>query len=824
MIDLIHGENIIYVRIDWENYPSEKTPVNDYNLNKMDLALHLLDERVVWLNENKFDRSESFKLIKNIDLDEETGIFTITYYDNTTKTIDTILEKVATNWDYDKVSQQLVITLDDGTVKNVDLSALITQYEFMTSDTISFEVQPDGKVKAIVREGSIQEKHLRPDYLADIRIESSKAEMSSNLAGEKALDSENSALMSKSYSDGDSGVREGEETDNAKYYSEQAKIYYDNLQQAGTVTGVKGDSETEYRGGNVNLTAEDVGALPISGGTMTGRIQIPSKALNWNEGKELSNAAIGIIRPYSPNAYFSVIADKTVSNYIWSLGSIQDEVGIYGYTKDGATPHWKFAIDAATGNITTGGGINANGQILCHGSYNSSASGRFSTSAIQVRENNLVTNTQSDIGYAPSIGFHWANAIAGTLCLGIDGKFRFLGQSGNTGTLIANLEGNASTATTATKATQDGSGNVITNTYAKKSIYGDTSVSLGRKSGTTVGTNSFAAGYNVEASSSYSHAEGYSTTASSSYSHAEGYSTTASSSSSHAEGSGTTANGTNSHAEGGSTTANGYSSHAEGSYTTASNYASHACGKYNKSMVNGGSSSNQTGDAFVIGNGTGNTSRSNALRVTYKGDILGTKAFQSSGADYAEFIKPWADGNPDNEDRVGYFVTIKNGHLHKANEGDYITGITSGNPSVVGNADEDYYWRYERDNFNRIVMEDVPETVQAADDEGKPLFDEETHEPIMVETGNIIPNARMKLAKDYDPSLQESYVERKDRKEWDYVGMLGVLPVRDDGSCIPGQFCRCKIGGIATLSVERNFDTYMVLERISDNIVSVILK
>ena len=625
-----------------------------------------------------------------------------------------------------------------------------------------------------------------------------------------------------------------------------------NLSSLGVVTGVKGDSETEYRGGNVNLTAEDVGALPISGGTMTGRIQIPSKALSWNEGKELSNAAIGIIRPYSPNAYFSVIADKTVSNYIWSLGSIQDEVGIYGYTKDGATPHWKFAIDATTGNITTGGRINANGQILCHGSYTSEAINRFGASAIQVRENNLVKNTQSDIGYAPSIGFHWAERAAGTLCLGVDSKLRFLYQAGNTGTIIANLEGNASTATTATKATQDGSGNVITSTYAKKSIYGDTSVSLGRKIGTTVGENSFAVGYNVEASGGRSHAEGGSTTASGScshaegvstiasndYSHAEGGSTTASGSYSHAEGNSTTASGSYSHAEGYHTTANGFYSHAEGYYTTASgsrshaegyytkadNNASYACGKYNKSMVNGGSSFDQIGDAFVIGNGTGNTSRSNALRVTYKGDILGTKAFQSSGADYAEFIKPWADGNPDNEDRVGYFVTIKDGYLHKANEGAYITGITSGNPSVVGNADEDYYWRYERDNFNRIVMEDVPETVQATDDEENPLFDEETHEPIMVETGNIIPNARMKLAKDYDPSLQESYVERKDRKEWDYVGMLGVLPVRDDGSCIPGQFCKSKNGGIATLADEKNFNTYMVIERIAENIVAVILK
>jgi hypothetical protein len=220
---MVHGDNIIYIRIDWENYPSDKTPVNERNLNKMDLAIHLLDERVVWLNENKFDKTESFKLVKNIDLDEESGIFTITYYDNTTKTIDTILEKIATNWDYDKVSQQLIITLDDGTVKRVDLSALITQYEFMTSETIFFEVQQDGKVKAMVREGSIQEKHLRPDYLADIKVEVAKANKSATQAATSASESAGSATLSKSWAVGDTGIRDEENTDNSKYYAEQSK-------------------------------------------------------------------------------------------------------------------------------------------------------------------------------------------------------------------------------------------------------------------------------------------------------------------------------------------------------------------------------------------------------------------------------------------------------------------------------------------------------------------------------------------------------------------------------------------------------------------------
>ncbi len=173
---------------------------------------------------------------------------------------------------------------------------------------------------------------------------------------------------------------------------------------------------------------------------------------------------------------------------------------------------------------------------------------------------------------------------------------------------------------------------------------------------------------------------------------------------------------------------------------------------------------------------------------------------------------------------MGYFVTVKDGLLYKANDGEYIAGITSGNPSIVGNADEDYYWRYERDEFNRIVMEGVPETVQLEDEDGNPVFDEETHEPVMVETGNIVPNARMKLAEGYDPSLQESYIERKYRKEWDYVGMLGVLPVRDDGTCIPNHFCKCGGNGIATFSSERGFDTFYVMDRVSENVISVIIK
>lgn len=262
------------------------------------------------------------------------------------------------------------------------------------------------------------------------------------------------------------------------------------------------------------------------------------------------------------------------------------------------------------------------------------------------------------------------------------------------------------------------------------------------------------------------------------------------------------------HAEGCRTVASGDCAHAGGRGTIANGIAQTAIGRFNIGDTNGGFA-----NPLIVGIGTSEDVRSNGFRVSASGAVYAKGEYNSSGADYAEFIKEWWDGNPDNEDRVGYFVTVKDGYLHKANEGDYIVGITSGNPSVVGNADEEYYWRWERDDFNRIIYEEVPELTEKFD-ENKMLA--------MVETGRTI--SVMKQSENYDSSKQQSYVERKNRPEWDAVGMIGVLPVRDDGTCIPGRYCKCADGGIATLAAERSFDTYMVIDRVTENIVSVILK
>lgn len=176
-----------YSRINWENSPSEATPINEDNLNRIDAGLDETDNRIITLDTTKLDKVDAQMLVKQISYNQANGVFTITYFNGTTFTIDTVLEKLAVNFDFDPIEQRLIIVLDDGTEKYVDLSALLTQYEFLDSETISFVLGEDGKVTAKVKEGSIEEKHLRPDYLAEIKVEAGKAQAASQEAAQSEI-------------------------------------------------------------------------------------------------------------------------------------------------------------------------------------------------------------------------------------------------------------------------------------------------------------------------------------------------------------------------------------------------------------------------------------------------------------------------------------------------------------------------------------------------------------------------------------------------------------------------------------------------------------
>ena len=413
--------NKAHIDINWENYPSDETPLNERNLNKMDGSIDIIDDRVITLDTTKATKAEVATLVADVTFEESTGIITITKKNGSKITIDTQMEKIAINFDYNPTTQQIILTLIDGTKQYIDLSALITQYEFLDSDTVAFYIDKDGKVSATVKEGSIEEKHLEPNYLAKIKVEVAKSESSQQAAAMseinakasenaakasetaaktsetnakasetaaaksataaaisetnakasetsasqsaatatseaasasqsastaidkatiatqkateiigKAESAADSATKAQSYAVGGTGSREGEDSDNAKYYYEQSKDVSEGLKGglqphgtvafadlpalsdvnsgwmynisdeftttdefkegagnviptganiyktsddkwdvlAGTpVTGIKGVNEDSFRRGNVELTAENVGAVATGGDT-----------------------------------------------------------------------------------------------------------------------------------------------------------------------------------------------------------------------------------------------------------------------------------------------------------------------------------------------------------------------------------------------------------------------------------------------------------------------------------------------------------------------------------------------------------------------------
>lgn len=175
---------------------------------------------------------------------------------------------------------------------------------------------------------------------------------------------------------------------------------------------------------------------------------------------------------------------------------------------------------------------------------------------------------------------------------------------------------------TLTNAPADGS--IVRITYQTSEGNSVKAYTLGIRQGAT-GLFSYAMGANVEASGVCSFAEGVGTKARKGYSHAEGYSTqaeqyahaegesTVASTWGHAEGNHTSA-GVSAHAEGTNAKAHGQASHAQNYYTLASSDYQTALGKCNEE---------DTADtyALIIGNGTSNNARSNALTVDWQGNV-----------------------------------------------------------------------------------------------------------------------------------------------------------------------------------------------------------
>ena len=208
------------------------------------------------------------------------------------------------------------------------------------------------------------------------------------------------------------------------------------------------------------------------------------------------------------------------------------------------------------------------------------------------------------------------------------------------------------------------------------------------------------------------------------------------------------------------------------------------CGSYCNSTPDGNYAKKKI--VMLVGNGS-SSAKSNSYRRNVDGTASGG-TYSSNGADYAEYFE-WYDGNINNEDRRGLFVTLNGDKIKLASKDDtYILGIISGNPTVIGDS-ADLYWK---DQYKRDIY-------------GSCIHSEDTYNHLV-------------LNPDYDPDKE--YIPRSDRKEWDPVGLMGKLICIDDGTCEVNGYCYPSTNGIGTKSDHG----YRVMNRIDDTHIQVLLR
>ena len=143
----------------------------------------------------------------------------------------------------------------------------------------------------------------------------------------------------------------------------------------------------------------------------------------------------GLVPPAAAGQHESFLTGG--GEYKPALTKISDSVSLEDSKTAASAKAVKTAYDRGTAGVTAANGkLSLSGGVMSgrigglRGNYNADASSRYVTGALEIRENGGVGNAQSDIAYAPTIGFHWANRVAGLLALRSDGIFSFMKQNG----------------------------------------------------------------------------------------------------------------------------------------------------------------------------------------------------------------------------------------------------------------------------------------------------------------------------------------------------------------------------------------------------------
>lgn len=263
--------NKCHTNIGWRN---DTTPaINETNLNYMDGCIDTIDDRVVAMDTSKANQSDLLTALSNVTYNTSTGVFTFTWKNGTTATIDLNVEKIPVSFSMDENGVITMIT-EDGTTYTADVSAILKTYSFTNSSTIGWTVTQNGNnytVTADIVDGSITANKLQPNYLADVTAQAQAASAAATAASGSAGDAADSAEDSEAWAVGQRGGVDVDPTDptyhnNAKYWKDQAQAAaggtFAGLSDVNVVSPTNGQvpayNSTSGKWENADIDAEDI--------------------------------------------------------------------------------------------------------------------------------------------------------------------------------------------------------------------------------------------------------------------------------------------------------------------------------------------------------------------------------------------------------------------------------------------------------------------------------------------------------------------------------------------------------------------------------------
>lgn len=150
-------QNIEAINNNFSELDSGKANTSDIPVNVSELT-----------NDSEYQtKTQMASVIKGVTINDSTGVFTFTTYDDNTFTVDTLLEKVVTNFEYDEATESLVLTLEDGTKQSIPLSAFIDVYTGETTTSGTITVTSDNKISFDLADKAVTASKLADDVTAN---------------------------------------------------------------------------------------------------------------------------------------------------------------------------------------------------------------------------------------------------------------------------------------------------------------------------------------------------------------------------------------------------------------------------------------------------------------------------------------------------------------------------------------------------------------------------------------------------------------------------------------------------------------------------------